>query len=221
MTGFGATAIRSIRISTRPPGGVRGTGAEVSYIASVPTLAPSRAVYRAEAEWQEARVTDSYAWLASREPLPPVAWWSYSFAGPAGRVLNDMGSHMTDYLGYLPTPPPNPVVARRIRSDARATRFHIVSLHFVHPSISMPVVVASVEGGHTALAPRIDRFLRFLPAKAENLGYLQLDSACGRPIYARGEGIAVDPRWLRLGSDSTGPPAPGTAAAPPRLTYPC
>ena len=166
-------------------------------------------------------VGESYAALNQTTHLPGLRYQQYSDLLPDGTISGYMGSVGTDYAGRPETLPSSTVETRTVHRAAAQADFRVVHVGFVHPYRTLPVIIISTSG-HQQLQERLDAFLRrVVPSRQPDLAYVQLDTSCGRPVFARGEGVATDPRWFSTCDFTIGcPPIPDGTTQPPR-TYPC
>jgi hypothetical protein len=220
LRGFGRTALRTIRI-TAPLSGARSGGSDFSYLIAAPKLATHQGILGFQGEWEAAMVGESYAAIQHARRLPQLRWQEYSDLLPDGKTVGLSGMAGTDYRGQLQTLPSESAIRTAVHRAARQGGFHLLSLGFVHPYRTLPVIIVSIHG-HTRLRRRLDGFLaHLLPSPQVNLAYIQLDTSCGRPVFARGQGVAIDPHWFSICDFSAGCPTTIDGSHPPRLTYPC
>jgi hypothetical protein len=108
---------------------------------------------------------------------------------------------------------------KRVKHAAAAARFAVQYVGFVRPYRTLSVIFVTANG-HSHIEGRLEGFLgHVLPTPQVNLAYVQLDTTCGRTVFARGQGIAVDSQWFDICDFSLGCPSYGNPSG--RLTYPC
>jgi hypothetical protein len=219
LHGFGWTAIRRIRIAA-PPSDVRGRGSGFSYVIAVPQRATHEGILGFQGEWQAAMVGESYAAIQSTRQLPKLSYQAFSDRLPDGKLVGLSGGIDTDYDGKLERLPSRATVTSAVHKAAQRAGFQLGYLGFVRP-YRLPVIIVSLQD-HTRLRQRLDRFLgHVLPMPQINLAYVQLDTSCGRPVFARGQGVAIDPNWFNICDFTLGCPTAMDGSKPPRLTYAC
>jgi hypothetical protein len=220
LRGLGATAIRSIRVG-RAPRETHRSGAALSFTVAAPAAARRFGVRGMRALWEAAAVSDGYGVRAPRDGLPPLAWQDAGVVLADGRKVGFGGGVVEQYeyralLGDLPS---RRVIAAHVRSAAAEAQLPLRFLGFVHVVRDLPVVVLTAPDHHK-LRQRLEVFSRMAKLPGGTVSYLELDSRCGRPVFASGEGIGVDPRWFDICDYTLGClRLPGDP--PPRRTYPC
>jgi hypothetical protein len=220
LRGFGWTAIRTIRIAA-PHSDGRGRGSGFSYVIAAPQRAAHRGIFEFQGEWQAAMVGESYAAIQGTRGLPKLGYLAFSDRLPDGKIVGLSGGVGTDYGGKLERLSSRATVTLAVHQAARRAGFQLRYLGFVRPYRTMPVIIVSLRD-HTRLRQRLDTFLaHVLPTPQVNLAYVQLDSSCARPVFARGQGVAIDPRWFNICDFTLGCPLAMDGSKPPRLTYPC
>jgi hypothetical protein len=220
LHGFGWTAIRTIRIAA-PPSDLRGKGSGFSYVIAAPQRATHQGILAFQGEWQAAMVGESYAAIEGTRRLPKLSYQAFSDRLPDGKLVGLSGGVGTDYGGKLERLSRPATVILTVHRAARRAGFQLRYLGFVRPYRTLPVVVVSVKD-HTRLRQRLDTFLaHVLPTPQVNLAYVQLDTTCGRPIFARGQGVAIDAHWFNICDFTLGCPLTTGGSKPPRLTYTC
>ena len=220
LRGFGWTAIRTIRIAA-PRSGVRGKGSGFSYVIAAPQRATHQGILAFQGEWQAAMVGESYAAIQGARRLPKLSDQAFSDLLPDGKIVGLGGGSGTDYGGKLEKLSSRATVTLAVHQAARRAGFQLRYLGFVRPFRTLPVIIVSLQG-HARLRQRLDTFLgHVLPTPQVNLAYVQLDTSCGRPVFARGQGVAIDPHWFNICDFSAGCPATISGSHPPRPTYPC
>jgi hypothetical protein len=215
--GLGWTAIRSIAIT---PLTTRPAGSAFTYTIAVPDRSgASSAILGSQAGWEAAMVGESYAALARRmADLPRLTHQAFHAIDTRGDMIDGWGGVGTDYRGRLGSPLGQHAITIRVHRAARLARFQLQSLTFVHPYVTLPVIVLSTED-HRRLEQRLATFMgHVLDLHHPNLAYVRLDTTCGTPIFARGQGVATNPKWFDFCDFAAGCPA---VAVSRRLTYPC
>jgi len=220
LHGFGWTAIRTIRIAA-PPSDVRGRGSGFSYVIAAPRRAAHEGIVAFQGEWQAAMVGESYAAIQGARRVPKLRYQGFSDRLPDGKVVGLSGGVGTDYGGKLETLSSPAAVTLAVHQAARRAGFEVRYLGFVRPYRTLPVIIVSLHD-HTRLRQRLETFLaHVLSTRQVNLGYVQLDTSCGRPVFARGQGVAIDPHWFSICDFTLGCPLATNGSKPPRLTYTC
>lgn len=218
LHGFGWTAIRTIRIAARPSG-VRGGG--FSYVIAAPQRAAHQGILAFQGEWQAAMVGESYAAIQGTRGLPKLSYQAFSDLLPDGKIVGLGGGSGTDYGGKLENLSSRANVTLAVHQAARRAGFQLRYLGFVRPYRTLPVIIVSLDD-HTQVRQRLDTFVaRVLPTPQVNLAYVQLDTSCGSPVFARGQGVAIDPHWFNICDFTLGCPLATEESNPPRLTYTC
>jgi hypothetical protein len=223
LRGIGWTAIRTIRIGA-PARGFTGGGPESGfyYVIAVPAGAQRLGVQVLQGQWEASIVGESYDAVARTSGLPRLTFVASANLLPGGRTVGDSEGVATNYHGRVGERRTDAELTRLVRRGAAAADFRVVALRFIHPLSSMPVVVHETSG-HRRLTDRIGTFLNtLLDGSHADLAYVELRSPCGRRVFARGEGVAVNPDWLSICSFALSCPISiGGDDHPPRPTYPC
>jgi hypothetical protein len=218
VRGFRWTAIRTIKITTPR---VRHHGSDFSYIIAVPAQATKQGTLSSQGTWQAAMVGESYAAIRSAHQLPRLRRQDFSDLLPDGKVVGLFGGSGTDYGGHLGTLPSIRTETTRARQAAAQAGFQVRYVGFVRPTATLPVIFVTTAG-HDHIRQRLDSFLAgVVPTPNANLAYIQLDTRCGRPIFARGEGISIDRHWFSICDFAAACPPLDEGSHPAKLTYPC
>jgi hypothetical protein len=221
LGGLRWTPIRSVTIaSDADHSGMPGGG--FSYTIAAPAAARAKAVVAMQGVWQAYMVSLTYDAQRKSLGLPRTRWSGYAFVLPNGDHVgggaNVVPSNEYRGLGSLPS---TDTIRARVTQAAAEAGFTIRHLGFVQPGPSLPVLILGTHD-HRQLGQRLDTIARATVMHNLTLpAYVELDSACGRPVFARGAGVAVDPAWFSICQFSLGCPDQGSNAARNRLTYPC
>jgi hypothetical protein len=219
LRGFGWTAIRTISIAS-PPADVRGRGTGFAYTIAVPEQAKSRGVLGFQGEWEAEMVGENYAALQAHDRLPRLAYQAFSNVLPDGTVIRLSGGVGTAYGGRSQRLPNEHAVTTRVHQAATEAGLTLRYLGFVHPYRTLPIILVTIRG-HDHLRERLEGFFGHVLPPQINLAYVELDTTCGRPVFARGQGIALDPAWFDICDFTVGCPTTIGGNRPPRPTYPC
>jgi hypothetical protein len=167
-------------------------------------------------------VGESYAAISGAQRLPTLRWQTVSDLLPDGSIVGLSGDSGTDYGGHLEKLPSRAAITKAVREASNQADFELLYLGFVRPYRALPVIIVSVNDAKQ-LRKRLEGFLgRVLPSPQINLAYVQLDTPCGRPVFARGQGVAIDPHWFNICDFSVGCPLWTSGSQPSaRPTYPC